>query len=87
MRYGFASGSWTRACIFLPEADIESGGNHSAFPIFYVNPETPPILLMHGTVDDKVSYEQSAGMAEALVDVGVPSHLVTLEALCFNLKV
>lgn len=42
-----------------------------ASPINYVNPSTPPTLLLHGTNDDKVPFEQSKVFEAALERAGV----------------
>jgi dipeptidyl aminopeptidase/acylaminoacyl peptidase len=38
----------------------------------------PPTLLLHGTADKAVPYEQSVMMAEALARAGVVHELVTI---------
>lgn len=47
-------------------------------PVRHVSPQHPPTLLLHGTVDTDVPYEQSAKMAEALAKQKVPHELVTV---------
>ena len=44
-------------------------------------PPTTPLLLLHGTVDRRVSPSQSLEMADRLADTGVPFQLVLLEGL------
>lgn len=44
-----------------------------------VSGDYPPTLLIHGTADTDVPYEQSARMAEELARHGVPHRLITLE--------
>ncbi len=48
-------------------------------PVRNVTAEYPPALLVHGTRDDDVPYEQSAAMAKALAGQKVPHELVTVE--------
>ncbi|MEW6221610.1 MAG: alpha/beta hydrolase [Thermodesulfobacteriota bacterium] len=50
----------------------------AASPIAYVRATTPPMLLLHGQVDDTVPYAQSEAMAQALIAAGVPNRLVGL---------
>lgn len=47
-------------------------------PIHHVTKEFPPTLLLHGTNDVDVPYEQSAFMRAALVKEGVPAKLITI---------
>lgn len=39
----------------------------------------PPTMMIHGTIDDDVPYEQSAAMAKALAAKKLPHELVTVE--------
>lgn len=46
-------------------------------PIYYVDSDFPPTLLIHGDKDTDVPYEQSVKMMEKLKDFGVHSKLIT----------
>ena len=48
-------------------------------PVRNVTKDYPPTLLMHGTKDTDVPYEQSAMMAEELKRHGVDHELITVE--------
>jgi alpha-L-fucosidase 2 len=48
-------------------------------PIAHVRPDAPPFLLVHGTADRVVPYEQSVLMHQRLKSVGARSDLVTVE--------
>jgi acetyl esterase/lipase len=48
-------------------------------PVRNVTADYPPTLLVHGTLDDDVPYEQSAAMARELARHKVPHELVTVE--------
>jgi len=48
-------------------------------PLHQLDPKDPPVLLIHGTKDTAVPYEQSTLMLDALKRVGVPAKLVTRE--------
>jgi acetyl esterase/lipase len=48
-------------------------------PVKNVTPDYPPTMLIHGTADTDVPYEQSLLMAEQLDRHGVPHELVTIE--------
>ena len=50
-------------------------------PLANVTPEYPPTLLIHGTVDTDVPYEQSVLMAQAFETRGVEHRLITLEGV------
>ncbi|WHY20400.1 alpha/beta hydrolase [Paenibacillus sp. G2S3] len=47
-------------------------------PIHHVTKDFPPTLLLHGTNDVDVPYEQSVFMRAALVKEGVPAKLITI---------
>lgn len=50
----------------------------SISPINGINAEYPPTLLLHGTKDEDVPYEQSVAMYDALTNAGVENGLVTI---------
>ena len=51
----------------------------TANPITYATSDDPPFLIVHGTRDPLVSYNQSELLHHALTSVGVRSTLVTVE--------
>ena len=48
-------------------------------PIEHIAPGLPPFLLVHGTADTVVPYEQSERMLKRLKDAGVAAELITVE--------
>ncbi|GAA4302318.1 alpha/beta hydrolase [Klenkia terrae] len=50
-----------------------------ASPVTHVTPQAPPFLLVHGTADWLVPYEQSEILHAALTAAGVPATLVPVE--------
>jgi acetyl esterase/lipase len=48
-------------------------------PLLHVTPNYPPTLLIHGTTDTDVPYEQSELMAAALKSANVPHQLHTID--------
>ncbi len=52
---------------------------HEASPITYVTKDDPPILIIHGTKDPLVPYQQSVVFADALKKAGVPIILQRIE--------
>lgn len=50
-------------------------------PVHRLKPEMdlPPFLIMHGTADETVGYQQSLDMHKKLLDLGYRSDLVTVE--------
>ena len=54
-------------------------------PINYVKPGLPPFLLIHGTVDKSVPYQQSLNFQAKLKENGVPCDLVTVSNAPHNL--
>jgi acetyl esterase/lipase len=51
----------------------------AASPVTHVSKDDPPFLIMHGTEDPLVPYEQSEILARALRKAGVPVELVPVE--------
>jgi acetyl esterase/lipase len=49
-----------------------------ASPLYFVKPNLPPFLLVHGTVDSKVPYRQSTDLQAALRKAGVPCDLLPI---------
>ena len=39
----------------------------------------PPFLIIHGTKDDQVAYEQSPAMCDAMHQAGVACELISIE--------
>jgi acetyl esterase/lipase len=50
-----------------------------ASPVSYVTPDDPPFLIVHGTKDDVVPYDQSVRLHEALKKAGVEATLIAVE--------
>jgi len=55
-------------------------------PLNWVNPLAAPTLLVHGTEDKYVAYEQATWMLERLKACGVESELLTLEGAGHGFK-
>ena len=50
----------------------------NASPLYYVTPQAPPTLTIHGTQDKYVAYEQGTWITARLVSAGVDAELETL---------
>ena len=50
-----------------------------ASPLFWVTPEAAPTLVVHGTKDNYVAYEQGVWLVERLLQAGVEAELLTLQ--------
>jgi len=50
-----------------------------ASPVFYISKDMPPFLLMHGSKDEDVPYEQSVEMCEKMRHAGAHCDLITIE--------
>lgn len=71
--YARQNGVWIEEISGLNKEDL------SKFcPINYVDAGFPPTLLLHGTADEDVPYEQSVLMNDRLNKAGVESQLITI---------
>lgn len=68
-----------------PESRLIGGpiGDHpdlvrQANPVTYVNPATPPLLILHGQRDELVPHHQGELLYDALVRAGVEGHFISL---------
>ncbi len=52
---------------------------HAISPLFAVHKGMPPFLVLHGTKDDQVSYDQSTLFCDSMHEHGVPCELITIE--------
>ena len=52
---------------------------HEASPVTHVGPGMPPFLLIHGTKDEKVPYDQSPEMCEKMKAAGDSCEVFTVE--------
>ena len=50
----------------------------AASPLFHASPATPPTLLIHGDADQSVSIEQSRLLEKRLLELLVPTKLITI---------
>lgn len=50
----------------------------SASSLDKVRPGLPPFLLLHGTIDDHIPYQQAVTMRDRLLAAGVPCQLITV---------
>jgi len=48
-------------------------------PLYAVRAGMPPFLIIHGTKDDQVSWEQSTAFQETMKKAGVPCEFITIE--------
>lgn len=55
-------------------------------PLNWVNPNAAPTLVIHGTEDKYVAYEQAIWMRDRLTACGVPVELLTLEGAGHGFK-
>lgn len=71
------NGLWTKAVSGFDPVS-ESRRIEPFCPVRNLPPDYPPILMVHGTTDDDVPYEQSAAMAVELARLKLPHELVTV---------
>jgi acetyl esterase/lipase len=72
------NGLWTREVTGLDPA-VDRGKLDAYCPVRNVSDDYPPTLLIHGTEDTDVPYEQSAAMDRELARHRVPHELVTVQ--------
>jgi acetyl esterase/lipase len=51
----------------------------SVSPIFYVDKNSPPTFIVHGTADPLVPYQQSVSLHEKLVAAGVKTQFISVD--------
>lgn len=75
--YARQTGEWIQEVTGIsPSMDVEKLRKMS--PIYNISKQYPPTLLLHGTSDVDVPYEQSTFMHEALVKEGIEAKLITI---------
>lgn len=57
-----------------------------ASPLTYVHPQAPPFLIVHGTRDETVPFDQGERLHRALSEAGVRSTFVPIEGGYHNLR-
>jgi acetyl esterase len=64
----------------IPEVNAETAPLLiEASPVMYVSRNMPPFLLMHGSKDEDVPYQQSVEMCQRMKTVGAHCDLITIE--------
>lgn len=71
--YARQNGVWIEKISNMDKKDLQS-----LCPVNSVNADYPPTLLLHGTADEDVPYEQSVIMSETLSEAGVENQLITI---------
>jgi len=68
--YNWTSPSGSTASLFGNNTDNLESLSRFASPLFHVSSDAPPILLIHGTDDQTVPYDQSKRLMQALIEAG-----------------
>lgn len=76
-RYLRQNGLWTRQITGF-DPDTERAKIDPYCPLRNITAEYPPILMIHGTEDKDVPYEESAKMARRLAQLGLRHELITV---------
>ena len=71
------NGLWTKVVTGF-DPDTEPRKLDPYCPVRNITPQYPPILMIHGTDDTDVPYEESAAMARELARQGVAHELITV---------
>lgn len=70
-----------------PELDDEARAIlRDTSPINHLHADLPPFLLIHGTLDESVPYNQSTSLKARLDELGVPCELVTIPGASHNIR-
>jgi acetyl esterase/lipase len=72
------NGLWTREVTGF-DPDTDSARLDRYCPVRNITPQYPPILMIHGTADTDVPYQESADMDKELTKQGVAHEFVTVE--------
>jgi len=56
----------------------------SGSPLTHVSPAAPPFLIVHGTLDETIPFEQAEHLYHALVRAGVEAELIPVEGVYHN---
>jgi acetyl esterase/lipase len=64
--------------VFGKEAKTDASILKKASPITYVGKDSPPTLILHGTIDVIVPIKHSENLLKALTDVGVATEMLTV---------
>ncbi|WP_449445538.1 alpha/beta hydrolase [Ureibacillus acetophenoni] len=72
--YGRQSANWIHSISGLYRSEL-----FAYCPLHNITSSFPPTLLLHGTLDEDVPYEQSVLMSEALTKANIPTELITIE--------
>jgi acetyl esterase/lipase len=84
---GFQEGQGIGPKRFLGGSIEEKPDNYRrASPITWVSPDDPPILLLHGTADTTVPYDQSVRLKKAYDKLGLHAELVPIEGATHRLR-
>lgn len=59
--------------------DVAKAKLREASPSTYLNKKTPPFLVIHGTRDEAVPYDQATQHVKAFREKGIPVELITVE--------
>lgn len=76
---GTTRGSQRAMALFGTSCEANPEPCQKASPITYVSSDDPPFMLVHGTRDPVVPFEQSVLMQQALQTAGVEAQLVPIE--------
>ena len=69
-----------RAVASTPWADLLQAGLRNLSPINYVRKDMPPFLLIHGTADTLVPFDQSVQMCRKILEAGASCELYPYRA-------
>lgn len=74
-----SSGLLPESRLLGKDVEMDPSAADISNPLLYISDVTPPMLMIHGTVDQVVPFNQSEIFYDALIEAGLDAELVAIE--------